>query len=110
MSIDRRWYKLGRYQILAKPLDTNPYWTTHHIYLRGECIGRQLSVPCETDCDWYAAGARYAHESYVPQPPSKFNCGRRPGHGRPRKSRAKVAAITEHPIEGELKRALEALA
>jgi hypothetical protein len=48
-----RWYDLGRYRILAMPLETNPYWTTHRIYLNDELVGRQLSVPSVSDCDWH---------------------------------------------------------
>jgi hypothetical protein len=83
MTLDRRWYQLGRFEILAKPLDGNPYWTTHHIYLRGKLIGRQLSVPCVSDCEWYAAGAVYAASSY--QGPRGYNKTPRRGPGRPRK-------------------------
>lgn len=81
--IDRRWYPLGKFMIKALPLETNPYWTTHHIYLRGKLIGRQLSVPCVSDCEWYAAGAIYApSEPYR----ANFHAHRKPGPGRPRKS------------------------
>jgi len=92
LAADRRWYDLGRYQILAKPLDTNPYWTTHHIYLRGECIGKQLSVPCLSDCDWYAAGSVYLRRAYsgtFASYESILVTHRRPGPGRPRKDSAK---------------------
>lgn len=106
MTVDRRWYRLGRYEIFAKPLETNPFWTTHHIYLRGECIGKQLSVPCETDCDWYASGARYAEQSSAWKPSYLARC-RKAGPGRPRKSRRPIVA--EHPIEGELGRIIATL-
>lgn len=52
-SPDRHWFALGRFQVLALPLHLNPYWTTHHIYLKGKLVGKQLSVPNEADCEWY---------------------------------------------------------
>lgn len=79
MSDDRRWYALGRFQILAKPLDTNPYWMTHHIYLKGRLVGRQLSVPCESDCEWYVR----AHVASPERPKARWSI-RRAGPGRPR--------------------------
>jgi hypothetical protein len=83
MTLDRRWYQLGRYRIFAMPLHLNPAWTTHHIFLGNQLIGRQLSVPCVADCDWYAAGAVYAASSY--QGPRGYNKTPRRGPGRPRK-------------------------
>ena len=45
-----RWYNIDQFRILAKPLATNPAFTTHHIYLGADCVGRQLSAPSLDDC------------------------------------------------------------
>lgn len=51
----RGWYELGKFHVLALPLRTNEYFTTHHIFLREKLIGRQLSVPSVSDCQWHEA-------------------------------------------------------
>jgi hypothetical protein len=51
----RGWYSLDKYRILAMPLPTNEFFTTHRIFHRGELIGRQLSVPSISDCEWFNA-------------------------------------------------------
>jgi len=51
---------------LALPLETNPAWTTHRIIYRGKVIGRQLSVPSLSDCDWYRSNnGIYADRSHT---------------------------------------------
>lgn len=94
MRPDRRWYALGRFQIMAKPLETNPYWQTHHIYLKGECIGKQLSVPSEADCEWHATqhGGRIAARSI---PVDTYAIHRKAGPGRPRRHRNYREWLTE---------------
>jgi len=60
-GVQRGWYDLGKYRVLATGLHLNPYFTTHHIYLAGKLIGRQLSVPTADDCRWYEkSGGTYA--------------------------------------------------
>lgn len=56
-----RWYELGRYRILARPLETNPYWTTHRIYIGEDLVGRQLSIPSESDCNWHYSQFKQPH-------------------------------------------------
>lgn len=46
-------YPLGRFMVIAKPLEQNPFWQTHWVYLRGALIGKQLSVPSIADCCWH---------------------------------------------------------
>lgn len=87
MCIDRKWYSLGRFRILAKPLELNPHWVTHHIYFKGKLVGKQLSVPTLSDCEWHEAIAG-RDENYTPQPyidTSRYVGHRRAGRGRPRK-------------------------
>lgn len=64
------WHEIGKYRVCAKPIFDNPAFTTHHIFLNGALIGRQLTPPSITDCDWYASrNGQYAkpEESHVPQ-------------------------------------------
>lgn len=89
-----RWYDLGRFRILAKPLETNPAWTTHHIYLGERCIGKQLSVPSLDDCEQLVCTNKPPTSTMKP-----FSFGRNlPRPGRPRKADA----------ERELQEAIEA--
>jgi hypothetical protein len=46
-------YELERYTIRRQPLPTNPAFATHLIYFKGKLVGRQLSVPTVSDCEWY---------------------------------------------------------
>lgn len=76
-------YPLGRYEIIARPLHQNPAFRTHHIYLGTRCIGRQLSVPTESDCDWHALQVKIVRDE-----PIRITLGihhhRKAGPGRPR--------------------------
>ncbi len=87
MSADRWWYVLGRFRIFARPLEQNAYWTTYHIYLGGLCIGRQISVPCETDCEWHERVGRFQPSRTATFMDVYYTEHRRPGPGRPRKDR-----------------------
>lgn len=59
-----RWYELGPFRIFVRPLTLNPYWSTHWIYRDGRLLGKQLSVPIETDCQWHEReGGVYAEKS-----------------------------------------------
>lgn len=49
--VPTRIYQLGRFRVIAGPLETNPGWTTHRVYLRDNCIGRQFSAPSLDDCE-----------------------------------------------------------
>lgn len=79
-----RWFSLGRFRILAKPLETNPAWTTHHIYLKGEFIGKQLSVPSLEDCEYLVCTTKPPTSTMKP-----YSYGHRTARpGRPRKADA----------------------
>ncbi len=82
-----RWYVLGRFRILALPLPTNPAFTTHRIYLGQLFLGAQLSVPCESDCEWHekdAAGKACAPGEITGKPYGFTIVHKR--RGRPRKA------------------------
>lgn len=57
MIAPTRWINLGPFRILQQPLPGNPAWATHWIYLAGKLIGKLLSVPSLTDCEWLARQA-----------------------------------------------------
>lgn len=59
---ETRIFQVGRYRIVARPLETNPYWALHWIYdRRDKLVGKQLSVPTEDDCRFLERwGGRYA--------------------------------------------------
>lgn len=48
-------YELGEYTIRKQPLALNPAFSTHLIFFKGVLVGRQFSVPCISDCNWYRA-------------------------------------------------------
>jgi hypothetical protein len=51
---ETRVFHVGPYCVIARPLETNPYWALHWIYdSRGILVGKQLSVPSESDCQWH---------------------------------------------------------
>jgi hypothetical protein len=63
MSV-RGWFTIGKYRILSLPLADNPAFSAYRIYLGINCIGRQLSVPCMSDCEWHEShGGVYACSS-----------------------------------------------
>ena len=74
----RGWRGLGKYRVLAMGLHLNPYFTTHHVFLRGVCIGRQLSVPTLDDARWYeATRGEYARPTNRPEGYSAHQVWRR---------------------------------
>src|SRR5260221_14066846 len=95
------WHKLGRFRVLWRPLPTCEVWTTHWIYLRGRCIGKQLSVPTESDCEWYASNSgtyATADESHKPLPYREQQARRRTGRPTNAERAAREAALlTEIP-------------
>ena len=57
-------YELGEFTIRKQPLALNPAFATHLIFFAGKLVGRQLSVPSVSDCQWYRAtnGVYASHE------------------------------------------------
>jgi hypothetical protein len=81
--MDRHWYDLGRFRILAKPLPENPAFTTHHIYLGSKLLRQQLSVPSVDDCETAAVAEELKiHSSSVLA--RAMHHHRKAGTGRPR--------------------------
>lgn len=75
-TLERRRFKLGKYDILAQPASGSAHMLHYTVLLNGKRLGAMLSVPTESDC-------RYL-ESPPPVPPLKiFSVTYRPG--RPKK-------------------------
>mgnify|MGYP001570323289 FL=1 len=56
-----RWYDLGPFRILQRPLVGNPFWSAFHIYRAGVLLGKLVSVPSLADCEHVERwGTRYA--------------------------------------------------
>jgi hypothetical protein len=71
-----RKYKIGKYDIVAQPAPGSAHMLRYTVLLQGRRLGAQLSVPCESDCQFM--------ESPPPVPPLKiFSVIYRPG--RPKK-------------------------
>lgn len=87
------WHDLGRFRILAMPLPTNEYWTTHRIFLKGKFVAAQLSVPSLEQCEDRLAERNL--QPSAPRPEWAGWRGRKPG--RPTKAEAErelTAAIS----------------
>ena len=76
-----RWFDLGRFRILAMPLATNEWMTTHRIYLGDKLVGKQLSVPNIDQCEDRLRESK----AVVAYEPSKFYNLSVARRGRPRK-------------------------
>ena len=49
-SIERKQYKLGKYDIVAQPLYGSAHMLRYTVMLNGRKIGALMSVPNESDC------------------------------------------------------------
>ena len=78
-SLERRQFKIGKYDILAQPAAGSLHMMRYTVMLNGKRLGALLSVPTESDCRFL--------EAPPPVPPLKiFQVTYRPG--RPKKSAA----------------------
>ena len=74
--LERRQYKLGKYDIVAQPAAGSMHMLRYTVLLNGKRLGALLSVPTESDCRFLEAPPKV--------PPLKiFSVTLRPG--RPRK-------------------------
>ena len=75
-ALERKQYKLGKYDIVAQPVLGSAHMLRYTVMLDGRKIGALMSVPNESDCRFM--------EAPPPVPPLKiFSVTFRPG--RPRK-------------------------
>jgi hypothetical protein len=81
--LERRQYKLGKYDIVAQPAQGSMHMLRYTVLLNGKRLGALLSVPTESDCRFLEAPPKV--------PPLKiFSVTFRPG--RPRKDAQKNGA------------------
>ena len=75
-SLERKQYKLGKYDIVAQPAAGSMHMLRYTVLLNGKRLGALLSVPTESDCKFLEAPPKV--------PPLKiFSVTFRPG--RPKK-------------------------
>ena len=54
-SLERKQYKLGKYDIVAQPLYGSAHMLRYTVMLNGRKIGALMSVPNESDCRFMEA-------------------------------------------------------
>ncbi len=54
-SLERKQYKLGKYDIVAQPVLGSAHMLRYTVLLNGVRLGAQLSVPSESDCRFMEA-------------------------------------------------------
>lgn len=72
-------YTLGRFTIHQRPLFDNPAFCHFLVFLGQQLVGKQFSVPSESDCDWLLSQVqqtRYAERVTVRRVYSKVIKGR----------------------------------
>jgi len=80
--LERRQYKLGKYDIVAQPAPGSMHMLRYTVLLNGKRLGALLSAPTESDCRFLEAPPKV--------PPLKiFSVTYRPG--RPKKDAARNA-------------------
>lgn len=68
--VETKVYALGQFTIQQRPRPDNPSWAVYVVLLHARVIGRQFSVPTQSDCEWlqrqraeelvYAAQSEYS--------------------------------------------------
>jgi len=85
-ALERKQYKLGKYDIVAQPQLGSAHMLRYTVMLNGRRLGALMSVPNESDCRFM--------ESPPPVPPLRiFALTNRPG--RPKKGTPPRAAAEE---------------
>ena len=74
--LERRQYKLGKYDIVAQPVLGSAHMLRYTVILNGRRLGALMSVPSESDC-------RFLESPPAVPPPRIFALTNRPG--RPKK-------------------------
>ena len=72
IPIERKRFKVGKYDILAQPAPGSMHMLRYNVMLDGKRIGSQLSVPSESDC-------RFMESPPVVPPLKIFSVTFRPG-------------------------------
>src|SRR5258705_8087444 len=81
--LERRQYKLGKYDIVAQPASGSMHMLRYTVLLNGKRLGALLSVPTESDC-------RFLEAPPAVPPVNIFQVTHRPG--RPKKNATPTAA------------------
>lgn len=75
MICETKVYQVGRYTVRQQPHFDNPAFPQYLVFLKDRLIGKQFSVPSESDCQWLERQAAAEKLSYTD--------GRRCKNGRP---------------------------
>lgn len=89
--VERRRFKVGKYDILAQPAAGSMHMLRYTVMLDGRKIGSQLSVPSESDC-------RFMEAPPVVPPLKIFSVTFRPG--RPKKGSVRTGPNPEEAEGG----------
>lgn len=74
---EQKVFRIGRYTVRQQIRPDNPYWPQYVIFLGDDLVGKQFSMPNESDCDWLRrTNGVYA---LVSAPTTKFSVSRRRG-------------------------------
>ena len=87
MPVEGRRFKVGKYDIVARPAPGSMHMLRYTVMLDGKKIGSQLSVPSESDC-------RFMEAPPVVPPLKIFSVTFRPG-------RPKKGTVRPRPTEEE---------
>lgn len=85
--VQRRRFKVGKYDILAQPAPGSTHMLRYTVLLDGKRLGAQLSVPSESDC-------RFMESPPVVPPLKIFSVTFRPG-------RPKKGSVRQNPDDAE---------
>ena len=85
-SLERKQYKLGKYDIVAQPLLGSAHMLRYTVMLNGKRLGALLSMPSESDC-------RFMESPPVVPPLKIFSVTFRPG--RPKKGTTPLSRSEE---------------
>jgi hypothetical protein len=75
-TVERRRFKVGKYDIIAHPIPNSAHMLRYTVFVGGKRIGATVSVPTESDC-------RFLEKPPVVPPLKIFHLTNRPG--RPKK-------------------------
>lgn len=54
LTVELRTWRIGRYTVRQRARFDNPYWPQYTVMLGEQIIGKQLSMPGLSDCEWLA--------------------------------------------------------
>ena len=90
-GVERKQYKIGKYDILAQPVAGSAHMLRYTVMLNGKRLGALMSVPTESDCKFL--------ESPPVVPPLKIFSSYRPGRPKKGSRPPQPAESTQAPRE-----------